>query len=713
MSAPTFPVSVVFHSDWGVSTGVGVVGGVDAAVEKDERGLPVVRGTVLAGVVREQSVLAAQALDGGDTGPWHEFASELFGSEQAPRLVVFSDARAPEGAAAGGAPVHEVVSLSIDDDTGTAREDFLRFIERAGPCTLGATATLLDADVDGRPLVWDEGRRRAARLLLALSGLLVRGIGSDRSNGDGACDVLVGAECGPDAAAASGEDDAAAAKKEVKDWCREQVRGWAVAPGAEGAPVPRVPRAESDSDGEHRPRIGRAPETPAAPAVPAASAPGAPTVSAPAVPAAPLATATPHAPGAGAAVSPAPGVGGPGAADPGLMAMDLTIVLRTPVVSYEVPMSNEVRSLDFLRGTVLLPWVHRLLGRECGGDTDDTLVRDAVVNGDLLVSDAVAVVDDRVGLPMPLVLSSPKVERRGRGWITAVNRLLVEEPEEVHKPLRSGYVFPAADGDRECPAAVDEGRKLPPLAGWSGAPPLTGRQSTAHDTATGAAKDGQLFLVRALPVGLTLRATVTMSPALHERAGARLAGLAGEPLDARIGARRLSGTFGRALCTFSAARPLTPAKPVGGETTIWFTSDVLVRSSGLGPGGSFEDLRGAFKRAGVPIELVDIPPGEKRFRAGVRHRRVDSWSAASHQPRATRMAVQAGSVLRIRPLADDAARRLARLALTGVGELRAQGFGRFVVGHPLLEREEFRLTRLDAKDFMGRAARTDEQEEQS
>ena len=668
MSAPTFPVSVVFHSDWGVSTGVGVVGGVDAAVEKDERGLPVVRGTVLAGVVREQSVLAAQALDGGAAGPWHEFASELFGSEQAPRLVVFSDARAPEGAAAGGAPVHEVVSLSIDDDTGTAREDFLRFIERAGPCALGATATLLDADVDGRPLVWDEGRRRAARLLLALSGLLVRGIGSDRSNGDGACDVLVGAECGPDAAAAGGEDDAAAAKKEVKDWCREQVRGWAAAPGAEGALVPCAPSA---------------------------------------------------APAPGAVVSPAPGA----SADPGLMAMDLTIVLKTPVVSYEVPMSNEVRSLDFLRGTVLLPWVHRLLVRECGGDTDDALVRDAVVNGDLLVSDAVAVVDGRVGLPMPLVLSSPKVERRERGWTEVVNRLLVEEPEEVHKPLRSGYVFPAADGDRECPAAEDEGRpdpaaadeerRLPPLAGWSGAPPLTGRQSTAHEAATGAAKDGQLFLVRALPAGLTLRATVTMSPALHERAEARLKGLAGKALDARIGARRLSGTFGHALCTFSAARPLAPAKPVNRETTIWFTSDVLVRSSGLGPGGGFEDLRGAFKHTGVPIELVDIPPGEKRFRAGVRHRRVDSWSAASHQPRATRMAVQAGSVLRIRPLANDAAHRLARLALTGVGELRAQGFGRFVVGHPLLERDWFRLATLRAQNFIAGAARTDAQEKQS
>ena len=670
MSAPTFPVSVVFHSDWGVSTGVGVVGGVDAAVEKDERGLPVVRGTVLAGVVREQSVLAAQALDGRAAGPWHKFASELFGSEQAPRLVVFSDARAPEGAAAGGAPVHEVVSLSIDDDTGTAREDFLRFIERAGPCALDATATLLDADVDGRPLVWDEGRRRAARLLLALSGLLVRGIGSDRSNGDGACDVLVGAECGPDAAAAGGEDDAAAAKKEVKDWCREQVRGWAAAPGAEGALVPCAPSA---------------------------------------------------APAPGAVVSPAPGTGAdPGAVNPGLMAMDLTIVLKTPVVSYEVPMSNEVRSLDFLRGTVLLPWVHRLLVRECGGDSlVRDLVRDAVVNSDLLVSDAVAVVDDRVGLPMPLVLSTPKVSRAGREWIEVANRLLVEEPEEVHKPLRSGYVFPAADADparRPDPVGADgaDGAgRCPSFAGWSGAPPLTGRQSTAHETATGAAKDGQLFLVRALPAGLTLRATVTMSPALHERAEARLKGLAGKALDARIGARRLSGTFGHALCTFSAARPLAPAELVDGETTIWFTSDVLVRSSGLGPGGGLEDLRGAFKRAGIPIELIDLKAGKKRFRAGVRHRRVDSWSAASHQPRATRMAVQAGSVLRIQPLADDAPRRLARLALTGVGELRAQGFGRFVVGHPLLEKDRFRLATLRAQNFIAGAARTDTQEKQS
>ena len=190
-SSTSFPLSVTFHSDWGVTTGTGVAGGVDSVVEKDERGLPIVRATVLAGVVREQSLLAAQALDDGSGRSWRAFASALFGSDLAPRLVTFSDARLIDPPADPTDLIHEVVSLSIDDDTGTAREDFLRFIERAGPCALGATATLLDADVDGRPLVWDEGRRRAARLLLALSGLLVRGIGSDRSNGDGACQALL------------------------------------------------------------------------------------------------------------------------------------------------------------------------------------------------------------------------------------------------------------------------------------------------------------------------------------------------------------------------------------------------------------------------------------------------------------------------------------------------------------------------------------------
>ena len=623
-SSPTsFPLSVTFHSDWGVTTGTGVAGGVDSVVEKDERGLPIVRATVLAGVVREQSLLAAQALDDGDPGgSWRAFASALFGSDLAPRLVVFSDARLIDPPADPADLIHEVVSLSIDEKTGTAREDFLRFFERVGVCRLRGEVTLSDVDKDGRPLTWSDEQRDAAELLLALSGLLVRAIGSNRAVGDGVCDVLIHADHEPGDARA------------VKDWCRTQLGRW------KGHGAPQVPAADA------------------------------------AAAAAPVLKASPASTDAGA-----------------FHEATLTIDLRTPVVSYEVPMSNEIRSLDFLRGTVLLPWVHRLITRtvaQAPGASEALVqeVRDAVVNGELLVSDGVVSYQGESGLPMPLVFSSPKVgqgatsqdpktaEGEGDEKMCVCNRMRAEEPEnEVHKPLRNGYVFPTA--------------------GAKGAPALIGRQSTAHDAATGAARDGQLYLVRALPAGLSLQATVTVSTRLYQRIGEQLEALAGTGHRARLGARRLSGTFGETECTLSAFAPSPAPQVVDAEdTTIWFTSDVLARSAQLGPGGSLTDLLAAFERAGAPIELAEADG--TRFNAGVRHRRVDSWSAASHQPRATRMAIQAGSVLKVRTTAPE---RLATLVAVGIGELRAQGFGRFVVGHPLLEKETFTLRSLHGEDL--------------
>ena len=114
---------------------------------------------------------------------------------------------------------------------------------------------------------------------------------------------------------------------------------------------------------------------------------------------------------------------------------------------------------------------------------------------------------------MPLVLSRPKVEgsdetESGR----VLNRLLAEEPEnEIHKPLRAGYVF-----------LVPKSANPSEVLGGMGVPALQGRQSTAHNPVTGAAGTGQLFLARALPAGMRLRATVTMSEELYECVKGRL-----------------------------------------------------------------------------------------------------------------------------------------------------------------------------------------------
>ena len=649
-------VTIVFRSDWGVSTGTGVAGGVDAAVEKDGRDLPVVRGTVLTGAIREQAFVVAEALD-GDSGDksWRRFVGALFGSVGRARLVSFSDASfvsfsdgsIPADDELKREAVHEVVSLSIDEETGTAKKDHLRLLERARACILHGTVELLGETLDGRPLRWCAEQRKAAELVLSISALLVRALGSNRSDGDGLCSVLIGE---------TGEIDEKNVDQKVRERCRGQLEQWS----------------------------GPAPKAPDAPDFPIDSKAG--------------------------GCSDIPVIGKKdsdhrdGSSGTTFYEADLDIDLTSPVISYDVPFSNELRSLDFLRGTALLPIIHHRLQAASKKDSDVGAtardnIRDAVVNGDLLVSDATAVVNDVRGMPMPLVLSRPKVEGSNETeGVRVLNRLLAEEPEnEIHKPLRTGYVFPV-------PKSANPFEVL----GGMGEPALQGRQSTAHNPVTGAAGTGQLFLARALPAGMRLRATVTMSEELYERVKNLLSRAfdSRQAFPERLGLWRLSGTYGRAKCRLGEFHQVeVPGLDwdASGTTTLWFTSDVVARSTRLGPGGSLDDLYKAFKRAGVP--LTEAKSDERRFNAGIRHRRIDSWSAADRRPRATRTAIQAGSVLRVRPVdasssPEETMRRLARLSVTGIGELTAQGFGRFVVDHSLLRAEEFRLTSLSHEDFI-------------
>ena len=296
-------VTIVFTSDWGVSTGVGHAGRTHSTIERrgDD---PVVRGTVITGVLREQAMLAAKALDGQKDGKWTNFALWLFGqdpnsklgSTPHPRHVLFSDATP-----ASSIPVHDTVSLSIDPKTGTARNQFLRFTERAAAGVLTGTFTLID---EAGAETSDQEMIKSAHFLLGVAGLMVRGIGSGRSGGDGECTVLV-----------SGD------KGEARD----------------GQSTSEIVTFASSCTQELRTslkKLAQSLEPEVASALPAPQ------------------RSTQHQVGT---------VDGPAAQHSGGHHLILDLTLNSPIVSYEVPFSNEIRSLDFLRGTVLLPWLHRLV----------------------------------------------------------------------------------------------------------------------------------------------------------------------------------------------------------------------------------------------------------------------------------------------------------------------------------------------------------------
>ena len=647
-------VTIVFTSDWGVSTGVGHAGRTHSKIERcgDD---PVVRGTVITGVLREQAMLAARALDGpkkgNAKGKWTNFALWLFGqdpnsapgSTPHPRHVLFSDATP-----ASEIPIHDTVSLSIDPQTGTARDQFLRFTERAAAGVLTGTVTLID-ETGAEPS--DPATIEAAHFLLGVAGLMVRGIGSGRSGGDGECTVLVS---GDEVEARVGQSTSAfvAYASDQAKVLRGTLRSLAQAFTEDNVNALPGPRQEG---AQHQ--VGT--------------------------------------------------VDGSAALHSGGHHLVLDLTLDSPIVSYEVPFSNEIRSLDFLRGTVLLPWLHRLVSSKKRGE-HEAVITNAVTGGHLLVSDALPVISDTKGLPVPLTLKTDKTSPSD-STIT----LYGDSTEETVKiPIRGGYVFFAPkEGDGEEPSTKTQG--------WYGKPPLRGRQTTAINHETGAASKGQLVLVEALPEKMCMRAHVWVSDELWEAAS--VFNLLGKTREARLGSRKLTGTFGSATCTLrketdderearsrfgnagsaqltSAASSSADGTASGEDTTasssvvsLWFTSDVIARSAGLGAGGTIDDLIRAFQRKGIIVEAVGTP--------SIRHRRVDSWSPADNGPRASRLAIQAGSVIQVHVSEEDRD-KLLELAPFGVGELTAQGYGRFVVDHPLLSIQSIEVTKAKLEHFV-------------
>ena len=624
-------VTIVFTSDWGVSTGVGQAGRTHSTIERGSNGHPVVRGTVITGVLREQAMLAAKALDGPDENSpkkWTNFALWLFGQDPDgkqgsvphPRHVLFSDVTS-----ASSIDVHDTVSLSIDPQTGIARNQFLRFTERAAAGILTGTFTLND---EAGAEFSDKTTIEAAHFLLGVAGLMVRGIGSGRSGGDGECTVLV----------TNHEVEARAGQSTSEIVTFASSRTQALRTNLKNLAASLSPETVNALPG---PRQGN----------------------------------TQHRVGT---------VGGSAAQHSGGHHLILDLTLNSPIVSYEVPFSNEIRSLDFLRGTVLLPWLHRQVSSK-KQEGNEAVITNAVTGGHLFVSDALPIIEGIEGLPVPLTLKTDKTPAT-----TSTVTLYGDSPKGTNRiPVRGGYVFfDPKEGDRE-------GANTDPQ-GWYGKPPLRGRQTTAINHETGAASKGQLVLVEALPEKMRMRAHVWVSDELWNTAS--VADLLGKTRKARLGSRKLTGTFGSATCTLREDTSPTESAPASSNdqtVSLWFTSDVIARSAGLGAGGTVDDLIRAFKREGITVEAVGTP--------SIRHRRVDSWSPADNGPRATRLAIQAGSVIQVNANDENHA-KLLELALFGVGELTAQGYGRFIVDHPLLSCKSLTVTKATKQDFMSSAA---------
>ncbi|GAB4322782.1 MAG: hypothetical protein Kow0091_30140 [Geminocystis sp.] len=199
-----FTMRVTMLSDWHIGLGQSK-GDVDAIVQRDRDGLPYIPGKTLTGILRDSCELAALGLDNGnEKGVWSQWVDFLFGTQPAleegaiesspqPAIVSLRSAHFPDSlknALSVNTKVKDAIAfikpgISIDNDTGCAKTDFLRFEEMIRK---GAILDAKDCQINYPADISDDDKKRVEALLLAGAKLTER-IGGKRRRGAGKCKI--------------------------------------------------------------------------------------------------------------------------------------------------------------------------------------------------------------------------------------------------------------------------------------------------------------------------------------------------------------------------------------------------------------------------------------------------------------------------------------------------------------------------------------------
>lgn len=353
---------------------------------------------------------------------------------------------------------------------------------------------------------------------------------------------------------------------------------------------------------------------------------------------------------------------GPG----GWVVVPLRIELDAPVVVTDAVIGNVVTTRDAVPGTMLLgPVLARLPGD----------LRAAAAVGDVVVTPATIEIDGAPGRPVPRTLVAPKGSRwhGGQAAGEVTNRLA--DPEPVGRPARSGWVGPWTPGS--------------PL----GAPAHVPVEGTTHSTVDDATQRpttdvGGVYTYEAIAAGVRLGAT------LRVRDGVARDLAVADP----AWWRRLDGPVSLGLsrkdrygaATVTAGEPSPEAAPpvrsdAQGRWVLWALTDLVITDATGRPdptaGGVAAAVASALARVGLDVPVRPVPGAVE---IGVR--RTDSWQVAWGLPRPSIVAVAAGSViaLEIDAAPDAVAGALATVVADGIGDRRAEGYGRISIGDPLV-----------------------------
>lgn len=314
-------------------------------------------------------------------------------------------------------------------------------------------------------------------------------------------------------------------------------------------------------------------------------------------------------------------------------------------------LGNAVETRDYIPGYLVLPHIASATGVD---------VRTFLAKGDLQVSDFLPGVNGEAPMPTPHCLFKPKM---GGGEIK--NRILAKaDTEEQLVGLRTGYVVSENDKD-------GKGNKL--TLGKTDELLTVRMHNTIHDDAQRPNEDvGGVFSYGAVQRGTRFRGELRCTKAVYDALKGR--SFSG---DMRLGISK-KDDYGRARVTCAAAEEMKQEDihlHKGDLLVVYLESDVLVRDKMLAYSASPEDLKRAIEKE-LPFIRLELIKSADLITSIGRGRRHEGWQTKWALPRPSLVALQAGSVYVFRVASTWCQDSIEKLALRGIGERRAEGFGR-------------------------------------
>jgi len=358
----------------------------------------------------------------------------------------------------------------------------------------------------------------------------------------------------------------------------------------------------------------------------------------------------------------------------------LAITTKTPLIIATHAAGNLIKTTDYIPGTHLLAVIIQFL-RTVAPDVVN--LNEAVVNGGLMVTNATIEVDGAPGRPVPFCLFQEKLSEGLKGGEKVYNRFCDDTDDKPQlKGYRSGYIGRTAE------------RALPNYQTVS-------REVETHNVVKDEMQRpeeevGGVFSYEAIKAETKLRAETWLKSSLVEKIeAARPQWLAALNREHRLG-RSKKDDYGLIELT---VEPLDTAlatnmdNTVEGELTVWLISDLLLRDERLRSTASIEQLKKTLERE-LDVTLTWREDGAKKLLPYLsRQNRTDSWHVGWGLPRPSLVGLAAGTCVVFKVTGKLDENKLAELEREGVGERRAEGYGRIRFNDPLLRSKLENATR--------------------